>query len=286
MATTQQEIQDAYNRAKQKLDANKALALKQAAERLALQTQEFGQNKVAQQQAATQTASNAYVSAQQGQRVLGSQLAQGGLGQTGYKSLAQKRMSESLNKNRQSINTSLQGNLQSLQQGQNANLLSNQQNVANVQNDYSQNLADINLNKKESMNRLSEQGKAESDFNSVISAGMNGSYTYNQFKEMLENYDLTQTQKTAYLQGYLNNQNKRYAQELNIGQIQTNPATNQPIQQPVKPVTHKATSLQDVLNNQGQYSETQFIQLLNQFNVSATDKAKYLKQFKLNQGSM
>lgn len=211
---TQQEIQDAYNRAKAKLDANKALALKQAAEKLSLQTQQFGQNKLAQQQQATQSASSAYVQAQQGQRVLGSQLAQSGLAQTGYKSLAQKKMAESLTKNRQGIETNLQGNLQQLQQGQDANLLNNKQNVANINNDYTQNLADLNLNK-------TQQATQQTNFDTTLQKGYSGQYTYDQFKTLLDDYGLTATQKSAYLQAYLKYQNQRYAGEMNLGQIQT-----------------------------------------------------------------
>lgn len=211
---TAQEIQQAYDRAKAKADAQKALQLKQAAENLALQTKQLGQLKGQAQQSATQQASQAYVSAQQGQRVLPSQLAQGGLAQSGYRSLAQEKMAQDLTKTRQSVSQGLGQTLQGYERNAEADKLNYNQNVASTQNTYNQQIADLNLDKQQANANGVITGTTPTNmsYQDTVLAGNTGRLTYEQYKEALNNFNIDATTKTALLQNYLKYQATRGVQ--------------------------------------------------------------------------
>jgi len=213
---TAQEIQQAYDRAKAKADAQKALQLKQAAENLALQTKQLGQLKGQAQQSATQQASQAYVSSQQGQRVLPSQLAQGGLAQSGYRSLAQEKMAQDLTKTRQSVSQGLGQQMAGYERSAEADKLNYNQNVASTNNSYNQQIADLNLDKKQALTPVSNipvsTTPTNMSYQDTILAGNTGRLTYEQYKEALNNFNLDSTTKTALLQNYLKYQATRGVQ--------------------------------------------------------------------------
>jgi len=211
---TAQEIQQAYDRAKAKADAQKALQLKQAAENLALQTKQLGQLKGQAQQSATQQASQAYVSSQQGQRVLPSQLAQGGLAQSGYRSLAKQKMAEDLTKTRQSVSQGLGQTLQGYERSAEADKLNYNQNVASTQNTYNQQIADLNLDKQQANANGVITGTTPTNmsYQDTVLAGNTGRLTYEQYKEALNNFNLDATTRTALLQNYLKYQATRGVQ--------------------------------------------------------------------------
>ena len=195
---TAQEIQQAYDRAKAKADAQRALQLKQAAENLALQTKQLGQLKGQAQQSATQQASQAYVSAQQGQRVLPSQLAQGGLSQSGYKSLAQEKMAQDLTKTRQGISQGLGQTLQGYERNAEADKLNYSQNVASTQNTYNQQVADLNLDKQQANTVVNK----DTNLTNILRKANDGLLDRETFRKMLLANGEDSTSIQAYLMAY------------------------------------------------------------------------------------
>ena len=171
-----------------------------------MQTKQLGALTTEAKETSAQQASKAYVSAQQGQRVLPAQLAQGGLAQSGYRSLAQQKMGENLVKNQQAIGGQLQSTLSGYGRSQEANNLSYTQNVADAQNSYNQNVANLNLDKKQADNKTStstSSGSAGMTYNDLVLAGNTGRLTYAQYKLALDEMKIDAATKSALLQNYL-----------------------------------------------------------------------------------
>ena len=206
----QQAIQDSYNRAKAQYDANLALQKKQAAERLAMQTKQLGSLTAEAKGESIKNASKAYVSAQQGQRVLGSQLTNAGLGQSGYKSLAQMKMANELKQNQSAIGGQLQSTLSGYGRTQEANQLNYNQDIATLNNAYTQNIANLNLDKSQSLDGLTTS--TGMNLNDTILAGNTGRLTYAQYKLALDDLKVDAATKSALLQNYLKYQAQRGVQ--------------------------------------------------------------------------
>lgn len=236
---TKEQIQESYNRAKARYDAQRANQLRQASENLALQTRQINQLKGNAQESATQQASQAYVSAQQQQRVLPSQLAQSGLGNSGYRSLAQQKMAQDLTKTRQGVETGLAQTVQGYQRSAEADKLNYDQNVRNISSDYSQDIAGLNLNRKQDLENLANReaeavtnvnrvptgynqnlgGKSTPpqtiDFAEMVRLANQGQFTYEQYKAMLNSSGREKAEINAYLTAYLRAQAQRDLQKNN-----------------------------------------------------------------------
>lgn len=222
---TAAELKVQYDRAKAKLDAERANALKTASENLALQkrlasenlamqTKQIGELTAEQKLNATKQASQAFVNAKQSERVLPAQMAQSGLSQSGYQSLAKQKMAQDLTKNRQSIQGDLSSNLAGLNRQQagytqayNQGLLSDNQSynqsVRNTNLSYNQNLADLNLEK-------TQTEQAQKAYDSLVASANRGELTYDQYKKRLIDMGTDSVTQSALLQAYL-----RYAEARN-----------------------------------------------------------------------
>lgn len=209
---TQEEIIAAYNRAKAQQAAERDLAIKEAAERLALQAKQTGELEAQAKGQAKSQATQTYVKAKQAERTLPSQLSQAGLSMSGYRSLAQQKMAREQTVGQQAI----RGNLAQTQAGLARNLeadkLSEAQSRRSTLNRYAQNVANLDLEKKQD---LAQQGTttgtvtAPDTFQTIVNKGYTGAMTYDQFKAELDKYDLDATTRNAYLQNYLYYQAQR-----------------------------------------------------------------------------
>lgn len=228
----QQAIEDAYQRAKQRADAQKAIQLQQASENLAMQTRQNTLSREQAQASATQQGQQAYIAGQQAQRVLPSQLAQGGLSQSGYRSLAQQKMAQETTKTGQGVASALA----ETNRGLGLNLETQQQNygqnVQSLQNEYNQDIADLRLNRQQRLANLEADTNPTAivnaptyigapkvvekamTYNEVVATGNSGRYTYDQYKQALTKLGVDTTTRTALLQNYLRNQASR-----NVGNI-------------------------------------------------------------------
>ena len=198
----QQAIEDAYQRAKAKAQAQKDLQLKQAAENLALQTKQIGQLQGQAKQTATQQASQAYVNTQQAKRVLPSQMAQSGLAQTGYKSLAQQKMEQDLTKTRQNVSQGLGQQMAGYQRSAEADKLSYDQNVRSTTNTFNQNIADLNLDKKQALNTQTDTVNSQNNLADLVAKANAGGMDRDAYRKALVAAGVSSADITAYLQIY------------------------------------------------------------------------------------
>lgn len=243
MALTKEEqaIIDNFNRAKAQQDAQREIALKEAAERLALQQSQTDQLEAQAKQAARQQATQTYVAGQQAGRVLPNQMAQSGLAMSGYRSLAQQKMAREQTVGQQGIRANLGNQMSGYARNREADQLNYAQNVRSTQNAYNQNVANLKLDKQQALDRQTEQvlqqQQVQQNFNVLLQTAMAGGMSYEQFKLALSQYyTVGSTEYQAYLQRYLQaERNRNLTPPINY----TTPiSTTTPTTQTTKPTTN------------------------------------------------
>lgn len=216
MALTKEEqaINDSFNRAKAQQDAQRRIALKEAAERLALQQRQTGELEAQSKETARQQATQTYVAGQQAGRVLPNQMAQSGLAMSGYRSLAQQKMAREQTVGQQGIRANLGTQMAGYARSRASDQLNYDQNVRSAQNAYNQNIANLQLDRNQALDRLTEQDiqnqQTQQNFNTMLQTAMAGGMNYDQFKLALSQYyTVGSTEYQAYLQRYLQEERNR-----------------------------------------------------------------------------
>lgn len=229
MATKEEQaIIDAYNRAKARQAAERDLSIKEAAERLALQSQQTTELEKQAKGQAKQQATQTYVAGQQASRVLPNQLAQSGLSMSGYRSLAQQKMAREQTVGQQGIRSNLAQTQAGYARNRAADQLSYNQAKRSATSRYTQNIADLDLDKKQDLAKAGQvsanpttpvtplpQQQTTPDqadpFTTMVQSAMLGRLTYDQFKAELAKYNLDEGTRQGYLQAYLRNQQAKNA---------------------------------------------------------------------------
>lgn len=229
MATKEEQaIIDAYNRAKARQAAERDLSIKEAAERLALQSQQTTELEKQAKGQARQQATQTYVAGQQASRVLPNQLAQSGLSMSGYRSLAQQKMAREQTIGQQGIRSNLEQTQAGYARNRAADQLSYNQAKRSATSRYTQNIADLELDKKQDLAKAGQvhanptnpttplpQQPTTPDqadpFGTMVQSAMLGRLTYDQFKAELAKYNLDEGTRQGYLQAYLRNQQAKKA---------------------------------------------------------------------------
>jgi hypothetical protein len=150
---------------------------------------------------AEKMAREAYAGKMQQSRVMGAQMAQSGLANTGYQGLA----SQKLNRGYQQQQGGIMSDLASRQ-----GALQRQKDSVNL--NYNQNLADINTSLKNSQTDYTNETNYVKGMNDTITKAMNGGMTLNQFKIELDKWyndgRIDKSEYDAYILAY-NNKPKR-----------------------------------------------------------------------------
>lgn len=133
-------------------------------------------------------AREAYAGKMQQSRVMGNQMAQSGLGNSGYQSLAQQKLNRGYEKQQSGIKTDLDSSLGALQRQKDS-----------INQNYNQNLANLNANWNNTTTDYNNEKNYVQGMNDTITKAMNGGMTLNQFKIELDKwYNDGRIDKTEY----------------------------------------------------------------------------------------
>lgn len=150
---------------------------------------------------AEKLAREAYAGKMQSSRVMGAQMAQAGLSNTGYQGLAQQKLGRGYKQQQSGIQSDLKSRQDAFQR---------QKDSINL--NYNQNLADINSSWKNTQTDYTNEKKYVQGMNDTITKAMNGGMTLNQFKIELDKWyndgRIDKTEYDAYILAF-NNRPKR-----------------------------------------------------------------------------
>jgi hypothetical protein len=150
---------------------------------------------------AEKMAREAYAGKMQQSRVMGAQMAQSGLANTGYQGLA----SQKLNRGYQQQQGGIMSDLASRQ-----GALQRQKDSVNL--NYNQNLANINASLKDTQTDYTNETNYVKVMNDTITKAMNGGMTLNQFKIELDKWyndgRIDKSEYDAYILAYNNKPNR------------------------------------------------------------------------------